>query len=228
MKKQYILVTCVFLIIGASYSVSAQSDCKVYPSKLTEKYTGECKKGLAQGQGKAQGIDMYEGEFRKGYPNGVGTYTWKNGNVYVGEFKKGQKEGKGVFTFQMNGKDSTTVGYWRSDEYIGKDNKPPYRVMEEVSVDRISFRHSDSDRDEISIEFYQNGVRNGTVNNLLVQNSSGNYTTQGNYLQIKDIELPFVAIVRYTTLTAMKSATIPCSFKFEINQKGEWAIRVNN
>jgi len=171
---------------------------------------------------------MYDGIFRKGYPNGVGTYTWKNGNVYIGEFKKGQKEGKGVFTFEMNGKDSTTVGYWRSDEYIGKDNKPPYRLSEQVSVDRVSFRHTDSERNEISIEFYQNGMRNGTISNLLIQNSSGTYTIQNSFLQIKDIELPFVAIIRYTTLSSLKSSNIPCSFKFEINQKGNWAIRVNN
>ena len=46
---------CLLVIVGVSNSVQGQSDCKVYPSKITEFYVGDCKKGLAHGNGKAEG-----------------------------------------------------------------------------------------------------------------------------------------------------------------------------
>ena len=228
MRIQYILGAYFLLAIGASYSAQAQSDCKVYPSKITDYYVGECKKGLAHGMGKAEGIDVYEGRFRKGYPDGIGTYTWKNGNSYVGEFDKGLKDGEGEFSFKMYGKDTTTVGFWRDDEYIGKENKPPYKVLQKMSVDRLSFKNSESERDLIEIEFYKSGVRNGSVNNLTIQNSSGAYETVGNILRISNIELPYKGEVRYSTPSALGGSSVQCYFIFEINQKGKWEIRVYN
>ena len=49
--------------------------------------------------------DQYEGEWKKGEPNGkgnkdsfnfyIGTYTWDNGAKYEGEWKEGKKNGIG-------------------------------------------------------------------------------------------------------------------------------------
>jgi len=42
--------------------------------------------------------DKYDGEFKGGKFNGLGTYTYGNGNKYVGEFKDDNFNGQGTFT----------------------------------------------------------------------------------------------------------------------------------
>jgi hypothetical protein len=56
-------------------------NCKVLLPALSGNYEGGCKKGLADGKGKASGTDVYEGEFSKELPHGKGTYTWSNGVI---------------------------------------------------------------------------------------------------------------------------------------------------
>ena len=42
--------------------------------------------------------DTYEGEFKDWDMNGQGTYTWSDGRKYVGEFKDGERNGQGTST----------------------------------------------------------------------------------------------------------------------------------
>src|SRR5664279_1389178 len=72
--------------------------CEVNIDSLKGQYSGDCKKGKAEGQGTATGIDSYTGSFKNGYPEGQGKYTWKNGNWYEGEWKKGLYEGQGTLS----------------------------------------------------------------------------------------------------------------------------------
>ncbi len=115
MKKSISLL--VFLCI--SFFVFSQ-DCTVEMQALKGTYAGECKKGKANGKGKALGTDTYEGDFKSGLPDGEGTYTWANGNRYIGHFTNGLKEGKGNFFYKReNAKDSILAGYWLNDKYNG-------------------------------------------------------------------------------------------------------------
>ena len=77
------------------FPTNVLAQCEVKLDEIKGTYEGGCKKGKAEGSGKAVGTDTYEGEFKKGLPHGEGTYTWANGNVFRGLFKKGKKEGKG-------------------------------------------------------------------------------------------------------------------------------------
>ena len=84
----------LFLIMLSGNLIYGQeSDCKVILPRLSGTYKGECKNGFAHGNGLAQGIDRYEGEFRKGMPEGRGVYRWSDGTFYDGSWKKGLREG---------------------------------------------------------------------------------------------------------------------------------------
>lgn len=112
------LIPCLgAVILLFTISLHAQQECRVLLPGIAGKYTGECKKGLAEGTGTASGTDSYTGSFRKGLPDGEGTYTWATGAVYKGQWKKGMRDGYGTFTCQVNEKDSIQTGYWGEDIY---------------------------------------------------------------------------------------------------------------
>ena len=93
-------------------NVTAQDNCKVLVEALKGSYTGDCKDGKANGQGKAVGSDTYEGEFKLGLPEGSGTYIWADKSVYAGYMKKGLMDGSGELTYRMpSGKDSVVTGF---------------------------------------------------------------------------------------------------------------------
>ena len=80
-----LLASAIFLTLFSGLTVVAQdqtSACQVLLPQIAGSYEGECKKGLAEGMGKAQGIDFYEGYFKKGYPDGHGKYAWKDGATF--------------------------------------------------------------------------------------------------------------------------------------------------
>src|SRR5215217_4021875 len=119
-----ILITLLFI----DSSIFSQ-DCSVELDSLKGVYSGDCKKGKANGKGKAVGAHTYEGEFRAGFPYGEGIYTWSNGNFYNGKFAKGLRDGQGIMTYKMSGKpDDVVEGYWKKDVYIGK-YEFPYKVI---------------------------------------------------------------------------------------------------
>jgi hypothetical protein len=125
MKNSAILIVFVFLF---SQKLLGQQKCAVEDSLLRGTYTGDCKKGKASGKGKSVGVNIYEGEFKAGLPDGSGTYTWSNGNSFKGIFAKGVKQGKGALTIKKtDALDSLIEGYWKNDVYIGK-HEHPYTV----------------------------------------------------------------------------------------------------
>lgn len=121
MKKIVALFTC-FLILYTGY-VHAQDtgSCKVLVLNIGVSYKGECKDGLADGQGEARGRHRYNGLFKFGKPNGYGIYYYDDSTYHAGNFLEGQKEGKGEMHFMHQGKpDSTIKGYWSGNEFRGK------------------------------------------------------------------------------------------------------------
>jgi hypothetical protein len=116
MKNTYFALVLFIL----SSTAGKCQDCQVFVDSLIGTYTGDCKSGKANGIGLAKGTHSFKGDFKKGWPDGYGTYTWSNGNYYIGEFKTGKKEGKGdLFLKKENGEDSILTGFWQNDVYIG-------------------------------------------------------------------------------------------------------------
>ena len=140
MKKHSILLSVSILFaLVLSATLSAQdSGCKVLMESISGTYIGDCKKGLADGHGKAQGTDSYEGQFRKGLPNGTGTYIWSTGETYTGQWKKGIREGQGKYVFNSLGRDSVLTGYWKDNKYVGEKPLDPYVIEYRNSIGRVS------------------------------------------------------------------------------------------
>lgn len=142
------------------YSTLCQSNCEVSLEDLKGTYTGDCKKGLANGVGIAKGKDTFEGEFKKGLPHGNGTYTWSNGNLYIGEFKKGLRDGKGTFIVQLpGGEKKEQTGFWSEDEYLGENANPyelQYKTPEVLSV-RAQKKEGNANENALYIEIQHKG-----------------------------------------------------------------------
>lgn len=87
------LFIAVFLLFGCN---AKTENCSVKDSDLSGKYYGECLNGFAHGAGEAIGRDIYEGTFKSGLPDGIGTYKWGigskwEGDIYVGTFESGER-----------------------------------------------------------------------------------------------------------------------------------------
>ena len=99
------ILSMIFLFSGI-HLFSQDAGCKVTLPSISGTYSGQCKKGLANGKGIAQGIDRYEGQFSNGMPDGKGTYTWASGITYKGQFENGLMEGKGEMIYSTQKGDS--------------------------------------------------------------------------------------------------------------------------
>ncbi len=145
----------LFFKIIFSYPVYAQTEpkCEVLFPSLNISYTGECKKGLANGSGEAKGVlYLYKGAFKKGYPEGLGEMQYGNNTFFIGNFQKGIKEGKGEFHMVQEGKaDSILRGFWSGDVYRGNTYKT-HNYMCNKMYDRKEIRPSASAGNSITIE----------------------------------------------------------------------------
>jgi len=169
MKKPGLPILLLFITIITGGSTVLSQSCSVESESLKGSYTGECKKGKANGQGKAVGTDTYEGEFKSGVPHGEGTYTWSNGNSYHGKFEKGLKQGYGTMTVKRPGQaDSTIEGYWKKDEYTGR-YEYPYKVLTKTKrVTRVDIKPATTAADnerQVAIRISSTSAGAGTLSN---------------------------------------------------------------
>lgn len=214
------------IIILQSSLVFAQDGCKVLVPELQGTYTGKCKKGLANGQGKAVAKDTYEGSFRKGYPHGEGIYKWSTGEVYDGRWKMGERDGEGVYTYQVNGHDTIKKGIWKNDEYKGKKPKPP-KVVHKEYVTRYNFRR-EGDGNRIFIDLRINGNINRDIEDLSIGTTSGSTFENGRSIGVETMIFPVIIKLRYITWNAAHTSKHVCSFEFEIYEPGNWQVDITN
>lgn len=148
MKTLFTVISSVLL-----FSFINAQDCSVAVDALKGTYTGDCKKGKANGKGKAVGTDVYEGQFKGGFPDGEGVYSWKNGNRYSGAFLAGSREGFGTMLYKRpNATDSIVEGFWKNDAYVGKDEHP-YRVyFKSKNVAELDVDYREDKNDKITFE----------------------------------------------------------------------------
>lgn len=118
------LATLISLVSQTSQVINPTADCRVMLDDIAGSYEGDCHKEKAHGHGKAIGKDTYEGEFKKGYPDGEGKYTWINGDYFEGTFVKGKREGEGKMVFASVNADSILTGYWEDDRFHQEEKSP--------------------------------------------------------------------------------------------------------
>jgi len=238
MKKILLPFVLIIGLIGCKSSsyTTANSNrnqpCKVLKKELQGTYTGDCKKGLANGNGKAVGTDTYQGHFKKGLPDGVGTYTWASGAQYKGEWRKGKQNGKGSYTLTHNDSSIVKNGYWENGKYIGKNKpKPPYVINNKRNIDNIRIIKMSDRGNQIRLRFTQNGGdAKSLVTNLLLNGSSGstNNSLLNDFVGFENINFPFEGVLNYNIPNSFKTNNYECHLKFVINNPGSWEIILDN
>ncbi len=216
------------LILFSGSILFAQEECKVLMPEISGSYTGKCKKGLAQGKGLAVGTDTYEGRFLKGLPDGTGKYTWADGRVYEGSWEAGKREGKGRMTYPTVGEDSIVTGYWKKDEYAGKELIPPYRVTRNQGIIRYSIRKVNEVGSGFSVGLYLAGSFNTDIDNLTIDPSSGQHFESGRKQGIENAIVPCTVSIRYRVWNTMHTSQHDVFFDFTINEPGTFDVTITN
>lgn len=221
-SKSFILLIAVLLF---SMKISAQdTQCKVLMPSISGTYTGDCKKGLAQGKGISQGTDRYEGQFVKGLPQGKGTYTWADGSVYTGQWENGLRDGAGEM---VHADGNTETGYWKGDKYAGKEIIRPYVVIRKDGLLTYSFRRL-GDGNDVLVKIMMKGQINTRVRSLSVATNNGSQYKSGFHTGIQNVYFPLDLKVTYTTNNPISRASFDVVFECTINEPGKWEVTLTN
>jgi len=207
----------VFLLFSGNYVNAQTSECKVKIPAISGTYSGGCKNGLADGMGIAQGVVLYNGQFREG------TYTWAGGNYYEGSWRYGLKDGKG----KLVSGDSTVSGYWRAGTFVGKTAVPSYKVTRSLSVIRSTIIKSDCADNQIKMQFLRAGVANAAMSGFTLAYTSGNEFRAGSYIGLNNLEFPVDIKVTFNAYNYFRTAQYEVIFEFTINEPGCWNINVS-
>jgi len=227
MKTRHLTTTLLLVISVIQFSYSQSGTCKVLKPEIATSYSGDCKKGLANGNGIAVGTDKYEGKFKDGLPQGNGTYQYANGEVYVGDFKEGMRSGNGKFTFKFLGRDSTYMGMWKEDKLVKKVIPPAYVITQKFNLQRYTVQKSNAGN-RVMFAFMQNGANNRSLTGLSFADSGGTPLSLGQEQGFDNIQFPFNCKVTYSTLNSLRSASIDVIFDIQINEPGQWKITLFN
>jgi hypothetical protein len=219
--KYLFLIGILGLFVGNGYSQN--TDCKVTMASISGKYTGACRKGLANGHGTSEGVDSYTGSFKNGLPHGIGKYTWADGSSFEGHWNKGMKDGKGT----MITTDSTYSGIWKDDVYIGKEFIPPYKVDRSWNVIKYSFFKSKSTFNVIRIRFFQGAVECGNLKSVDFGYNSGQLYHDGKLYGIQNPSFPIDIRIKFTALYSLGMVEFEANFDFTINEPGAWDLRIS-
>jgi hypothetical protein len=215
----------MMLVMWSNISFCQEITGPVLMKEISGKYDGELKNGLAHGRGTAVGADTYEGHFRKGMPNGEGTYTFGNGNVYKGDFVNGRFSGKGTLYYKSISPDSVSTGYWDEGKYLGKVKIEPYVISNLTGIvdPRISLI-GEGNQIELAVL--------DPFNKYIIPqiNATGKYFQRFSYSRIyfEQIDFPIELDITYNCSNKIRSGMIYNTIRIKINKPGNWQITLKN
>ena len=225
------VLPAIFIVVSLLSVINVypqETECKVMLPAISGSYSGDCKRGLAQGKGIARGIDRYEGQFREGVPHGRGIYTWANGSVYKGQWVKGMKEGEGEITYVTMRGDSVVTGFWKKDNYTGKEFVPPYIVIRKVGVLSSNFRKISDYGNDVIVRILIGGQINSRISGFSMVNNNGNQYKSGLKQGVENVNFPLELKISYTTSNPISMSSFDVVFDCEINEPGRWEVTINN
>ena len=210
MKSLYTLLTACLVLTN----IHAQ-DCKVKLQALQGTYEGDCKGGKANGYGSAKGEDTYVGEFKSGFPNGKGTYTWTlEQKTFEGQWKKGRMYGKGTMTYKHN--DSIVTGFWKNNIYVGLYEKP-YKVINKTNlVHQLNIKRYDDPVTTMRLYIKKNETRVNfpQANVIITKGSFQDILTQRDFIELTKVTFPL----------AFKVIFEREQIQVELFQSGRWQV----
>jgi len=227
MRKLIIkLLFCTILVAnGQAYS---QEKCTVLLPAIAENYNGQCRRGLAHGEGFAWGDDQYHGNFRNGIPHGSGKYTWANGDVYEGQWRDGKRHGTGTMKFEKDGEIVVLSGIWENDEYIRSERVASYTLGHVLNVERYNIRRT-GDGNMVLLTTYEQGRINRNPQNLMFHVNTGSSIITGQSTGYEGVSFPAEIKILYTVADKLQQgATVRVRFEVTINEPGTWEIRIYN
>lgn len=227
MKSQIkLLLIIVLLSLIPVSGVYSQESCKVLKAGIDSAYVGACKKNLAHGIGEAWGSEHYFGDFKKGLPNGKGTFEYKDGSVYKGAYSKGLRHGYGEYKTNLANIDTILKGIWENDLFAGpvsKKKEMDYQVIRQLEINRYTVLRQ-GDENGIIFRIHNNVSSKPVLLNLVIRGSSGQMNSSNNIHYFKNVVFPFTLTVRYTKWNRLGLNTIDAEFEIEINREGKWKI----
>lgn len=111
--SRHTLITAALAL--ASLGAAAQN-CMLRDANLRGRYDGDCLRGWANGLGRAEGKDRYEGAFMDGHAHGQGVYSFADGRRFEGLFVMGRVNGAARFHY---GNGDVLEGEFRNDRLQG-------------------------------------------------------------------------------------------------------------
>lgn len=223
--KTYNIIYLLILGFLVLQPLKGQSDCKVLKSEISIEYKGDCKDGFAHGEGEAFGIDHYIGHFKKGYPDGVGTFSWSTGEVYKGQWKRGMRHGKGEYSFFANRKDTTIVGKWVKDKYVGSEKgSSSYKITYKNNIGRVTVVRM-GPGSQVRCKFLRHGGELA-VGNLMFISDSGTTSTFRQFTGFEHIEFPLKAKVTFSVPNDFNTAILNCELSFIIYEPGSYELSI--
>jgi len=212
------------IILSFLFSVPllhAQNSCQVNLIELDGTYEGDCRGGLAHGEGKAIGQDTYQGEWKKGFPHGVGVYKYANGDVYEGSFERGRREGQGTLTFSDG---ESREGIWQNDLFSGYYSEA-YRFIERPLSGNYDIRRVGSEDNRLEIVLTYKGT---TLNpqDLVVTATSGAEVRYTNRFGWENMDFPCTITVGYSVQVGISLQ--PIHYQFEIMEPGDWKMTMRH
>jgi len=235
MKTLFFLT--VLLCISSFTLTSAQESCEVLLPQLQGAYEGGCKNGLADGHGKATGLDMYEGNFKKGWPHGMGTYAWNTGALYTGGWKKGMRHGVGKYSYYINDKEMVENGLWKNDVYKGAVPVKP-DIIRQINIDKVITQYL-GEGNKIELKFFYGGspVKDVTGSslsmdhqllNIKMEGSSGTEFFRSEEIGYENMDFPFTIKLTYNSFNQLQTMKIDCLLEMKFTQSGSYRIQLHN